>query len=91
LISKHEAQAASLADLHGRLVGRMVLLCMGGATLLRPRYQSDSTVIDAMKSAVANLFADREWLTPPHDADSPKWWDTLRGILDSFVADPSFA
>jgi hypothetical protein len=71
------------------LLARVIVLSTGGASLLRPRYQSDSTVAAAMKSAVAQLFVG-QWVTPPHDADSPKWWDTLRGILYSFVADPSF-
>jgi hypothetical protein len=61
-------------------------LSAGGPDFLSPQYQSNTTVIAAFKSAADKLFQVRWWL-PPGDAGSELWWDRLRGILDSFIAD----
>jgi hypothetical protein len=63
-----------------------MLLYLGDTLMLWPQYQSNPTVVAAFKSAAVKLFPDRQWTSPPKDANSELWWDRLRGILDSFVA-----
>jgi hypothetical protein len=87
LIVRDEIRAVDLAGLGFKLLDRMEQLCNADASLiLQPRYQSTPTVIAAMRNAPAILFPSLRWRSPPGNANSLDWWNTLRGVLDSFVA-----
>jgi hypothetical protein len=84
LVTKDKIRAVDSMGLLGKLLDRMLSLCRGDAALLLRQYQSDP-IVGAMRSAVAKLFGNKEWMRPPPEADSLDWWNKLREILDSFV------
>jgi hypothetical protein len=55
------------------------------ALRLRPLYKANSALVSRIQQAIAVLFPNRDWSRPPPDAESLKWWSTMRHILDSFV------
>src|ERR1700722_2215619 len=86
LIKRNEIRAVDLAGLGFQLLDRMGLLCEEDASvILQTRYQSTPIIVTAMRNAPAILFPSRQWRSPPGNADSLDWWNTLRDILDSFV------
>jgi hypothetical protein len=86
LITEDEIRAVDAAGLLAQVLYHMSKLCgPDPSRILQPQHQSNPTIVEAMRNAPAILFPGRLWQEPPDNANSLDWWDTLRGILNSFV------
>ena len=70
----------------GQLTSRMTLLLEDVedycARNLRPLYQENSVLVSHIQQAIAILFPNKSWITPPPDAGSMEWWNKMHNILD---------
>ena len=70
----------------GRLTLRMTLLLEDiedyCARNLRPLYKGNSVIVLHIQQAIAILFPNKSWITPPPDAGSMEWWNKMPNILD---------
>ena len=49
---------------------------------LRPLYKENSVIVSHIQQAIAILFPNKSWITPPPDAGSMEWWNKMHNILD---------
>jgi len=70
----------------GQLTSRMTLLlediedyCTRN---LRPLYKENLVIVSHIQQAIAILFPNKSWITPPPDAASMEWWNKMHNILD---------
>ena len=49
---------------------------------LRPLYKENSVIVSHIQQAIAILFPNKRWITPPPDAGSMEWWNKMHDILD---------
>ena len=74
----------------GQLTLRMTLLLEDTedycAHNLRPLYKENSAIVSCIQRAIAVLFPNKSWITPPPDAGSMEWWNKMRNILDLLVS-----
>jgi hypothetical protein len=70
----------------GQLTSRMTLLLEDiedyCARNLRPLYKENSVIVSHIQQAIAILFPNKTWITPPPDAGSMEWWKKMHNILD---------
>ena len=70
----------------GQLTSRMTLLLEDiedyCARNLRPSYKENSVIVSRIQQAIAILFPNKKWITPPPDAGSMEWWNKMRNVLD---------
>ena len=85
LVIKDEVRVVDSTGHLCKLLDRMELLFDDPTDILRPQYKSNPMVVAAMRKAVPIIFLNR-WRSPPANASSLDWWDTLRVVVDSFVA-----
>ena len=85
LDERHSPDAPPTSRL-GQLAIRMTLLLEDiehhCARNLRPLYKANSVIVSHIQQAIAILFPNKSWITPPPDAGSMEWWNKMHNILD---------
>jgi hypothetical protein len=74
-----ETTLGQLALRMAQLLGCTEAYC---ALHLRPLYKENPVIVSRVQQALAILFPNKEWMTPPPDAKSMEWWDRMRNTLD---------
>ena len=53
---------------------------------LRSPYKESPVIVSRIQQAIAILFPNKKWMTPPPDSGSMEWWNRMHNILDMLVS-----